>query len=191
MVTKLFQEFISQIIEYFNKLLSTRHYTSFKLAVLILIMFLLKLSFIVTVSFVLIFFHSGNGQFPAACTDNANNGIKVCCPSACSGRDHGTCESITTSADWSSIQEPGQTFVKKVKEAGVDSGKIDTRYQWPTEVFTSVCVCRGNYAGPDCSECDFGYEMDSNGNCQKRSSLRERKALRRCLHRKGWMLLGF
>ena len=140
-------------------------------------MFSLKLSFAVTVSFVLIFFHSGNSQFPAACTDDANNGIKVCCPLACSGPDHGTCVSITTSADWSSIQKPGNAFVNTVNQVGEQFGKIDSRYQWPTEVFTSVCVCRGNYAGPDCSECDFGYEMDSNGNCQKVSSLRERKSI--------------
>ena len=142
-------------------------------------MFLLKLSFAVTVSFVLIFSHLACGQFPAACTDNANNGIKVCCPLNCSGPDHGTCESIvgTESADWSSIQEPGSKAVEQVNQVGEAFGKIDTRYQWPMEVFTNVCVCLGNYAGPDCSECDFGYEMDSNGNCQKRSSLRERKSI--------------
>ena len=67
-------------------------------------------------------------------------------------------------------------MVKQVNQVGEVAGKIDTRYQWPTEVFTSVCECRGNYAGPDCSECDFGYEMDSNGNCQELSSLRERKS---------------
>ena len=67
-------------------------------------------------------------------------------------------------------------MVEQVNQVGEVYGKIDTRYQWPTEVFTNVCVCLGNYAGPDCSECDFGYEMDSNGKCQKRSSLRERKS---------------
>ena len=142
-------------------------------------MFLLKLSFAATVSFVLIFSHSARGQFPAACTDNANNGIKVCCPSDCSGPDHGTCKSIvgTESADWSRIQEPGSKVVEQVNQVGEVYGKVDSRYQWPMEVFTSVCECRGNYAGPDCSECDFGYEMDSNGNCQKLSSLRERKSI--------------
>ena len=139
-------------------------------------MFSLKLSFAVTVSYLLIFSHSASGQFPAACTDNANNGIKVCCPSNCSGPDHGTCKNITESADWSSIQEPGSKVVEQVNQVGEVAGKIDTRYQWPMEVFTSVCECRGNYAGPDCSECDFGYEIDSNGNCQKLSSLRERKS---------------
>ena len=138
-------------------------------------MFSLKLSLAVTV-FVLIFSHLASGQFPAACTDNANNGIKVCCPSDCSGPDHGTCESITESADWSSIQEPGSKVVDSVNRVGEVASKIDTRYQWPMEVFTNVCVCLGNYAGPDCSECDFGYEIDTNGKCQIVSSLRERKS---------------
>ena len=140
-------------------------------------MFSLKLSLAITISFVLIFSHLASGQFPAACTDNANNGIKVCCPSDCSGPDHGTCKNITESADWSNIQEPGSKVVEQVNHVGEVAGKIDTRYQWPMEVFTSVCECRGNYAGPDCSECDFGYEMDSNGKCQKLSSLRERKSI--------------
>ena len=146
------------------------------LAALLLRMLLLKLNFAVTVSFLPIFSHLASGQFPAACTDNANNGIKVCCPSDCSGPDHGNCTSISAS-DWSSIQEPGKTFVNNINRVGETLKKIDTRYQWPTEVFTSVCVCGSHYAGPDCSECDFGYRMDSNGDCQEISPPRERKSI--------------
>ena len=125
-----------------------------------------------------LFFHSASGQFPAAYTDNANKGTKVCCPSNCSGPHHGTCVNITgnESTNWSSIQGPGKTVVNMVKRVGEVFSTIDSAYQWPTEVFTSVCVCRDNYAGPDCSECDFGYEMDNvAGTCKEVSSFRERK----------------
>ena len=123
---------------------------------------------------IVVLFRLVSGQFPAACQDNANIVSKTCCPSNCSG--HGICTDISgeRSVNWALIMGYGRTVVDRIEKAKSVYGKIDTRYQWPTEVFTRVCVCDERYGGVDCSECDFGYIMNSKGVCKK-SSYRIRK----------------
>ena len=123
---------------------------------------------------IVVLFRLVSGQFPAACQDNANIVSKTCCPSNCSG--HGICTDISgeRSVNWALIMGYGRTVVDRIEKAKSVYGKIDTRYQWPTEVFTRVCVCDERYGGVDCSEYDFGYIMNSKGVCKK-SSYRIRK----------------
>ena len=112
------------------------------------------------------------GQFPAACNNADNIRDKECCPNSCSG--NGRCEDISTSARWSTIDGFGKTIVEKIANATMVYQNMDTRYEWPTRVFTRVCRCSKGYGGAACDECDFGYEMLS-GSCEKVSHNRIRK----------------
>ena len=35
--------------------------------------------------------------------------------------------------------------------------ELDDRHDWPRGVFRRSCKCRGNFAGYDCSKCEYGY----------------------------------
>jgi tyrosinase len=112
------------------------------------------------------------GQFPAACNNADNIRDKECCPNSCSGK--GQCEDIRAKASWSTIDGFGKTIVEKIATTTMVYQNMDTRYEWPTRVFTRVCRCNEGYGGAACDECDFGYAMNS-GVCQKVSRKRIRK----------------
>ena len=38
-----------------------------------------------------------------------------------------------------------------------DTNRTDFKYNWPAQIFTHVCKCKGNWAGYDCSRCKRGY----------------------------------
>ena len=78
------------------------------------------------------------------------------------------------SASWSTIDGFGKTIVEKIATTTMVYQNMDTRYEWPTRVFTRVCRCNEGYGGAACDECDFGYEMISGG-CEKVSRNRIRK----------------
>ena len=49
----------------------------------------------------------------------------------------------------------------------------DGRFNWPSQVFSQICQCKGNYGGYDCSECKFGYKGQ---NCTTKT-MRVRKSI--------------
>ena len=85
-------------------------------------------------------------QFPADCITNstAEPQDRICCPSGCSG--HGRCVKTNNiaSTDWSKI---GGNVVERVNLIKKVYNRNNTRYQWPTEVFQSVCSCEHPYGG--------------------------------------------
>ncbi|XP_070566801.1 tyrosinase-like isoform X2 [Ptychodera flava] len=86
------------------------------------------------------------GQFPKDCLSPHALSSKECCPvpeghrAKCGGAGRGTCEDLSVeSADWSDYV-----------------GDRD-RFQWPYVFFHRACKCEGNYDGPDCGTCKFGF----------------------------------
>ena len=113
------------------------------------------------------------GQFPSACNNADSIRDKECCPNSCSGK--GQYVDISAKASWSTIHGFGKTIiVEKIANATMVYQHMDTRYEWPTRVFTRVCRCNEGYGGAACDECDFGYAMNS-GVCQEVSRKRIRK----------------
>uniref|UniRef100_UPI00359006F0 tyrosinase-like n=1 Tax=Myxine glutinosa TaxID=7769 RepID=UPI00359006F0 len=50
----------------------------------------------------------------------------------------------------------------------------DVRTRWPRAFYNRTCTCTGNFYGPDCGECWFGWEDPS---CLKRRELTRRNVL--------------
>ena len=86
-------------------------------------------------------------QIPMVCANNADLQSGICCPNNCGGSARGTCTQVSTmcKTDYSSMGLPA-SFIN------------DGRFNWPSQIFTQVCQCKGNYGGYDCSECKFGYQ---------------------------------
>ena len=101
-------------------------------------------------------------QIPTVCANNADLQSGRCCPNNCGGSDRGTCTQVSTMCktnyDNSGLPE---NFAN------------DGRFNWPSQIFTQVCQCKGNYGGYNCSECKFGYEGQ---NCNNKT-VRVRKSI--------------
>ena len=83
-------------------------------------------------------------QIPTVCANNADLQSGRCCPNNCGGSDRGTCTQVS--------------MMCKTNYNGVPLPPSDERFNWPSQIFTQVCQCKGNYGGYNCSECKFGYE---------------------------------
>lgn len=103
-----------------------------------------------------------SAQIPSVCANNANLASGVCCPNNCGGSERGDCVLVSTMCnigyDGSVLQE---NFTK------------DGRFNWPSQIFTQVCQCKGNYGGYDCLDCKFGYGPRD----QCREKQQERKSI--------------
>ena len=108
-------------------------------------------------------------QFPAACNNDANLTSKTCCPDRCSNR--GECTNITEQVQsaWAKADEKIVRIVCNESGNGLQ-WPLDVRCQWPLRVFEKVCNCTNGWGGYDCSECDFGYIDDGNGECVPRTT---------------------
>ena len=104
-------------------------------------------------------------QFPAVCNTEDSLSTKTCCPDNCGSR--GTCVSIREEVE-SSWDSANATIVNILH--GMPGWPQDVRYQWPLKIFESVCSCDEGWGGYDCSQCDFGYIGNNDGECVKRSS---------------------
>ena len=104
-------------------------------------------------------------QFPAVCNTQDSLSTKTCCPDNCGSR--GTCVSIREEVE-SSWDSANATIVNILH--GMPGWPQDVRYQWPLKIFESVCSCDEGWGGYDCSQCDFGYIGNNDGECVKRSS---------------------
>lgn len=101
---------------------------------------------------------SASGQFPATCNNPESLETKTCCPNNCGGPTRGSCENITAQvADQWQRADPVITNILKQAPDLPQKGAADARYLWPTAVFERVCVCKDNFWGGDCSECNFGW----------------------------------
>ena len=102
-------------------------------------------------------------QIPTVCANNADLQSGRCCPNNCGGSARGTC-----------------TQVSSVCKTNYDSSGLpekftsDGRFNWPSQIFTQVCQCKGNYDGFNCSDCKFGY--GPKGDCSTKTE-RVRKAI--------------
>ena len=112
-------------------------------------------------------------QFPAVCNTNESISSKTCCPNNCGGIINGECTNIKSRAvkAWS-LSNPDVIAYMLNSTNIPGKGKADMRYQWPTVVFENVCMCTGNYYGPDCTDCKFGY---TGTDCNTKAPIRMRK----------------
>ena len=101
-------------------------------------------------------------QIPSVCANNADLQNGRCCPDNCGGSARGVCVDVSTicKTDYSSMGLPA-------------SYTNDGRFNWPSQVFSHICQCKGNYGGYDCSECKFGYKGQ---NCTT-NTMRFRKSI--------------
>jgi len=92
------------------------------------------------------------GQFPRACVTLDSLQKKECCPipkgfTAPCGSDgnRGTCQTLNI-REWNYTYSHFKSFQKE-----------DDRHNWPNALYKKVCRCQGNFAGYDCSKCEYGY----------------------------------
>ena len=97
-------------------------------------------------------FPLAEGQFPRVCTFLTNLKNKKCCPipkgfsAPCgSGGNRGTWQEMII-RDWTFKFSHNQPFQKD-----------DERHNWPPALYHKTCKCNSNFAGYDCSKCEFGY----------------------------------
>ena len=98
------------------------------------------------------------GQFPADCNTPDRLESKTCCPDNCGGEERGECMSIVDLAsDQSDNADPEVVEILENAPNVPEKGTADARYRWPTVVFENACICKGNYWGVSCGECNFGW----------------------------------
>ena len=115
------------------------------------------------------------GQFPSVCNTPESLDTKTCCPNNCGGR--GKCENVTAGVSaQSKCANPEVLEILRDTPNVPEKGTADARYQWPTVVFENVCVCEGNFWGPDCTECAFGWTGDD---CKEKKTPVIRKSFAR------------
>ena len=114
-------------------------------------------------------FPCAEGQFPRVCTSLTSLKNKKCCPipkgfSTPCGSDgnRGTCQELII-RDWTFKYSHYQTFQKE-----------DDRHDWPHALYHKTCKCNSNFAGYDCSKCEFGYYGK---NCTQKKTLTRKNFL--------------
>nr|XP_002738430.1 PREDICTED: tyrosinase-like [Saccoglossus kowalevskii] len=102
--------------------------------------------------------------FPKVCLSGEIFASKECCPvpegyvDKCGGPERGYCNDIV---------------VNIVDSTDGFTGDFE-RFQWPTTFFNRSCQCLGNFDGPDCSDCKFGW---SGKNCTNQTTRIRRNIL--------------
>ena len=110
------------------------------------------------------------GQFPRVCTTLDSLKNKECCPipkgfTAPCGSDgnRGTCQELII-RDWNFTYSHYQPFQKD-----------DERHDWPHALYHRTCKCNSNFAGYDCTKCEFGYYGSY---CTQKKTLTRKKFLK-------------
>ena len=110
------------------------------------------------------------GQFPRICTTLDSLKNKECCPvpkgfAAPCGSDgnRGTCQELII-RDWNFKYSHYQPFQED-----------DDRHDWPHALYHRTCKCNSNFAGYDCSKCEFGYY---GSNCTQKKILTRKNFLK-------------
>ena len=106
------------------------------------------------------------GQFPKACVSLQTLKNKECCPvpngfsAPCGSDDNkGECQELNV-RKWNNTYSYYQEFHED-----------DDRHNWPNALFNRTCKCASNFAGYDCSKCEYGYYGD---NCDQKKILKRR-----------------
>ena len=104
-----------------------------------------------------------DGQFPKVWVTLDSLKSKECCPipkgfSAPCGIDgnRGTCQELII-REWNLTYSHYKAFQLE-----------DDRHDWPNALFHKTCKCQSNFAGYDCSKCEFGYYGN---NCNQKKNL--------------------
>ena len=103
------------------------------------------------------------GQFPKVCVTLDSLQSKECCPipkgfNAPCGSDgnRGTCQELII-REWNLTYSHYKPFHEE-----------DERHDWPHALYHKTCKCHSNFAGYDCSKCEFGYYGN---NCTQKKTL--------------------
>jgi len=106
------------------------------------------------------------GQFPKVCVTLDSLKSKECCPipkgfTAPCGSDgnRGTCQELMI-REWNFTYSHYKPFQEK-----------DERHDWPNALYHKTCKCQSNFAGYDCSKCEFGYYGN---NCTQKKTLKRK-----------------
>ena len=103
------------------------------------------------------------GQFPKACVNLQSLRSKTCCPvpkgfnEPCgSDENRGKCQDLIV-REWN-------VSYSHYKDFQVD----DDRHNWPSGLYNKICTCHSNFAGFDCSKCEYGFHGK---NCDQKKTL--------------------
>ncbi|XP_002738430.2 tyrosinase-like [Saccoglossus kowalevskii] len=117
-----------------------------------------------TVLTLIVLINTNMAIFPKVCLSGEIFASKECCPvpegyvDKCGGPERGYCNDIV---------------VNIVDSTDGFTGDFE-RFQWPTTFFNRSCQCLGNFDGPDCSDCKFGW---SGKNCTNQTTRIRRNIL--------------
>ena len=94
-------------------------------------------------------FPCAEGQFPRVCTSLTSLKNRKCCsiPKGLSAPNRGACQELVI-RDWTFKYSHYQPFQQE-----------DDRHDWPRAVYHNTCKCKSNFAGCDCSKCEFGFAL--------------------------------
>ncbi|VEL34243.1 unnamed protein product [Protopolystoma xenopodis] len=96
---------------------------------------------------IVITFQPASAFLPLQCVSNVTKPHAICCPrhptngKVCGGSKMGSCDRIIAPIE----------YVPTVFH-------VDDRAAWPTRFFSYACQCRGNFFGPACETCWFGWK---------------------------------
>ena len=129
------------------------------------------LKYVFNYALIVLLFYYSVAQLTKACTTIEYT--RRCCPDVqpngeCNGISRGECVDISNDDPWDRhcadladerLRSETNKYCKTLNffRKRPDTNRTDFRYNWPAQVFTHVCKCKGNWAGYDCSRCKRGY----------------------------------